>query len=267
MYKISPGYCIMYSISTIMTAVIFITYATIFISEYRSEILIIDINRSADYKINVRPCEYLSHEIDNLNATICATSYTLYDNVCIYDNDFCHDNSQTDPKPSNYYELKIIASDFTDNPVIYSMIVFSMFIILLCVSFGIIEFRNCCNEYEDNNECDCIEIIRTIVYCLLIIIFNALTITAIWMIPIVSTYQSLKYCDVVCNNEYYVETGVNYYIYNTCCIDSQINFDHKYIPDDTIDAINVILYSLLSMPMFINLVTVFSSLLPCTQTD
>ena len=230
-----------YTMATMLTSFVFIGYALMFVIEYNSMNFVVGISDENHNIVNVWPCAYA---LDNSS---CEPQYTLYNHICVFNNVFCHDNLPQSPKSSTYYEHHTISSDFTLNPIIDFMLVSSAIFITMNILFGIYECK------KKNYWCD---VICIIIYTITVLIFNAMVCTTFWMIPFISTYEASKYCDVVCNKEYYIESNVNYYIYSTCCSKHSVNFENDFMPNNGVGITYPIFYAFFGCMTFINFISI-----------
>lgn len=216
-----------YSANAVITAFLLLIMSSFFIINYRSVELNVGISYDDNDNYNTMPCTYLP-----TNSTVCAPEYVMINNTCIQNNRYCFVNVPSDPKPEYYYEAKIISSRFLDNPVIYSLLLIGIVIFLSPILFFFIEYTVGLNGYST---------ILT-VYILLSIVYVSLSYTSLWIFTISSIYQPIKYCSIVCNSDYYINTSINYDIYSSCCniYYSEINFDN--VPDDNNFAIVIVIF-------------------------
>lgn len=261
--------------------IIMAIYLRVFIKTYEH----IDIHTSTTG--NVYPCFYVVRNVStDADTDICVDSYTFINTTdvedddymcnnlyyrdvigyCIYNNPICESAQICDCLEK--YENYDITSGFTDHFIIYSF--YYLVIAIIIISCIFVAFLYMYREKlfsivgkKSMSVSECILTINFIgcvtVICSILLLF----IICIWL-PIATTItKPNNYCDIVCNNCYWVDAPINAFIINQCCSASyygleQLNFD------STAYSTNTYLYYCISatfIPIAITFAIFFSKVL------
>lgn len=151
--------------------------------------------------------------------------FDYYRGYCIYNNTFCQFSDVCEcTDADSIFDIRFI---FSTNPVVF---LFFALITLPLVAFGFINaflkwpFPSCINEKNITSNHD----LQKCPIILFIIIFITLLVVAI-IFPLLTLYHTpTEFCDIVCNQCYYIDGEINAFIENACCANSIINFDGLY---------------------------------------
>ena len=200
-------------------------YIYIFIESYH------DINIVTSTQGDVYPCFYLPQ------TNSCEVNYTFIDDdqsknksgYCVFNNDFCKDSNMQECINS-YYDINI-TNGYIDHFVMYTLYYYLIFIIVMMLFFILNSGILICMDKKKilpsmkHDITVCTAAAGVILYTLL------LCMICIWLPIATCISQPNKYCDIVCNDCYYINTTINIFIDHACCSmgsDSIRNFSSNY---------------------------------------